>query len=258
GEKAGIIKPGVPVVTGVTHPEPLAVIERVAQEHGCRLIHVEHTPLPGNVRLAMPGAHQRANATVALATIAELRHQGWCISQDAVHEGLSRARLPGRIEIIPGKPNVVLDTAHNPLSARALAATLADMPRGGRRALILAVSRDKDIEGIVRELTPHFDRVLATQYQENPRAVPAGELAELVRAEQLQRAGRVEICATPRDAWESVCRSAEPDELVCIAGSFYLAAELRAVVMGANSQDEAGPVARQDAEFFPRQDAAAI
>lgn len=238
-EKAGIIKPGVPVVTGVAQAEPLGVIKRIAHEHGCRLIRAMPDPLLKNVRLAMPGAHQVANAAVALATIHELRRQGWCISNDAIREGLTRARLPGRIELIPGAPNVVLDTAHNPISAQALAATLAKMPCGGRRTLILATSRDKDIAGIVRELAPHFDRVVATRYQENPRAVPAGELAELVRAEQgLLRAGRVEISATPRDAWESVCRSAEPDELVCIAGSFYLAAELRPVVIASSASSK--------------------
>jgi dihydrofolate synthase / folylpolyglutamate synthase len=184
------------------------------------------------------------NAAVALATIEELRHQGWCISQDAVQEGLARARLPGRVEIFSGQPTVVLDTAHNPASARALARTLDEIPRGGRRTLILAVSHDKDIAGIVRELVPHFDRIVATRYQENPRAVPAGDLAELVQAElvranqELQLAGRVEICATPREAWESVCRSAEPDELVCIAGSFYLAAELRQLVLATQASSK--------------------
>jgi len=246
GEKAGIIKPGVPVVTGVTQLEPLEVIQSIAHERGCRLIHADPAALPADQRLAMPGEHQRANAAVALAAIEELRQQGWCISQDAVCEGLSRARLPGRIEVFPGQPTVVLDTAHNPASARALSLTLAAMPRRGGRTLILAVSRDKDVEGIVHELVPAFDRVVATQYQENPRAVPAGDLAnlvhaELVRAEQEEtRAGRVGICATPRDAWGSVCRSAEPDELVCVAGSFYLAAELRPVIVATHAPSKLG------------------
>jgi dihydrofolate synthase/folylpolyglutamate synthase len=252
GEKAGIIKPGVPVVTGVTQTEPLAVIETVARESGCRLIHADPNAVPADLQLAMPGEHQRANAAVALATIEELRQQGWCISSDAVREGLSRAQLPGRVEVFPGQPTIVLDTAHNPASARALVATLAEMPRRGRRTLILAVSRDKDIEGIVRELAPAFDRIVVTRYQENPRAVPAGDLASVVQAELdradqgERRTGRVEIQATPRDAWESVCRSAEPDELVCVAGSFYLAAELRPVIVS-KVRPSAGAISRQDA-----------
>src|SRR5262245_50953624 len=151
-EKAGIIKPGVPVVCGVTEPEPQAVIAEVALEHGCRLIQlhrdfsfqyqrtdmssvpiandearmtndgrrfnssfvIRHSSFPtldfayqvpgqehhlGSLPLAMRGPHQAANAAVALATIAELRHQGWCISEDAIRTGLSQATLPGRVEV---------------------------------------------------------------------------------------------------------------------------------------------------------------
>jgi dihydrofolate synthase/folylpolyglutamate synthase len=269
GEKAGIIKPGVPVVTGVTEAEPLAVIARIADKRGSRLIragrdfHFRYvagkldfeSKLAGRefdlhaVPLAMRGAHQAANAAVALATIAELRQQGWNISTDAMQRGLAETSLPGRVEFLAGRPDVVLDTAHNPASANALAEALSEIPRRGRRTLILAVSQDKDVAGIVRELVPHFDRVIATRYQENPRAVPAGDLYDLIQGELVRAAGggklagRVEICATPREAWETVCRTAEPDELVCIAGSFYLAAELRPLVVSKARQD-AGTITR--------------
>jgi dihydrofolate synthase/folylpolyglutamate synthase len=104
------------------------------------------------------------------------------------------------------------------------------------------VSHDKDVRAIVRELVSHFDRVVATQYQENPRAVPAGDLAELVRAECGGKTGtRVEVCPTPREAWEAVCRSAEHGELVCVAGSFYLAAELRPLVTASSKFATANP-----------------
>ena len=196
------------------------MIADIAQEHGCRLIQAgrdfrhryherrvdfeysvagqEHSL--EDVPLAMRGAHQAANAAVALATLAELRHQGWCISIDAMRRGLALAKLAGRVEWLVGEPNVVLDTAHNAASAMALVATLAEIAPNGRRTLILSVSHDKDVPAIVRELVPHFDRVLATQYRENPRAVPVDDLAELVRAElvRAERAGkagaRLEVC----------------------------------------------------------------
>src|SRR6185295_16584466 len=120
----------------------------------------------------MHGPHQAANASVALATIAELRHQDWCISTDAIRQGLAPAKLPGRVEFFTGPPAVVLDTAHNAASARALVAALEEIAPRGPRTLILAVSHDKDVPAIVRELVPHFDRVIATQYHDNPRAVP--------------------------------------------------------------------------------------
>ncbi|MEX2310271.1 MAG: folylpolyglutamate synthase/dihydrofolate synthase family protein [Pirellulales bacterium] len=269
-EKAGIIKPGVPVVCGVTEPEPQAVIAEVARDHGCRLIQLgtdfgftyrapqsairgsaelaEVNPqseigtidfsytIPGqefrldHVPLAMRGSHQAANAAVALAAIAELRHQSWCVSSDAMRLGLSLAALPGRIEIVAGEPEVVLDTAHNPASARALVEALAELPQAYRRSLVLSISHDKDVRAIVHELAPHFDRFVVTQYQENPRAVAADKLAAIL-LDVIGHASEIAVCQTPYEAWSYIRRTAVPDERVCIAGSFYLAAEMRQLVL---------------------------
>jgi dihydrofolate synthase/folylpolyglutamate synthase len=292
-EKAGIIKPGVPVVCGVIEPEAQVVIAEVAREHGCRLIqrgrdfHSEYWPAgsrsiqdpsrqgdqetrrqgeepcaslspgllvspsmaPGScidfsyaiagqeqefrgIRLAMRGPHQAENAAVALASIAELRHQGWCVSVDAMRLGLSQAALPGRVEIIPGEPVLVLDTAHNAASARALVEALVELPRADRRTVVLSISRDKDVPAIVCELAPHFDRFVATQYQENPRAVSADALAEIVRTTLAGREAEVTVISSPPQAWQYVANTAGPRELVCVTGSFFLAAELRRLAGG--------------------------
>jgi dihydrofolate synthase/folylpolyglutamate synthase len=180
-----------------------------------------------NVPLAMRGPHQAANAAVALAAIAELRHQGWCISTDAMRLGLSQATLPGRAELISGDPVIVLDTAHNVASARALVETLTELPPPSRRTLVLSISRDKDIRGIVRELTPHFDRFVVTEYQENPRALPADALATIVRSFLGDRTADLTVFPSPIGAWRYIDESAVPGELVCVTGSFFLAAELR-------------------------------
>jgi dihydrofolate synthase / folylpolyglutamate synthase len=274
GEKAGIIKPTVPVVCGVVDPEPQQVIADVAREQGSRLIQAgrdfkfryrageqridvdfdilgKEQSLRG-IQIAQRGPHQAANAAVALATIEELRHQGWSISEEAIRTGLGHTVLPGRVEFIPGEPAAVLDVAHNPASARALVAALAEFPLGDRRTLVLSVSADKDVRAIVRELAPHFDRFVVTQYCENPRAVPADKLADMVQEElaQLKRAesrvagvdghrgaagvGKppaITVCPTPAEAWQAVSRVAEPGELVCITGSFFLVAEMRPLVL---------------------------
>jgi dihydrofolate synthase/folylpolyglutamate synthase len=296
-EKAGIIKPGVPVVCGVTELEPLAVIAAVAREHGCRLIQVGSDfeyqyetggncglriadcgfgklqsairnpkseigtiafryTVPGqefsiDSSIAMPGAHQAANAAVALAAVAELRHQGWCVSSDAMRLGLAAARLPGRVEVVTGEPTVVLDTAHNAASARALVETLAAMNAAARRTLVLSISHDKDVAAIVRELAPHFDRFVVTQYQENPRAIRAASLAQIVRdafGELARESGwgrkpeaspwarpqprdNVTVIDTPPEAWRYVVETSVRGERVCITGSFYLAAEMRRLVL---------------------------
>jgi len=281
-EKAGIIKPGVPVICGVTEPEPQNVITEIAREHGCRLIQLgrdfnfgykpagrqqqrgketgryeitkpglSSSPqlgsldfdysIPGqefritDVPLAMPGRHQAVNAAIALATIAELRHQNWSISTDAMRRGMSRARLPGRVELFPGDPLVVLDTAHNPASAQALVETLAELPATTRRTLIVSISHDKDVPAVLRELVSYFERIIVTQYQENPRAVPAGELVELIRCELAGRTIDLQLCPTPLDAWRQATQSAVPGELICIAGSFFLAAEMRPFVQAADT-----------------------
>jgi dihydrofolate synthase/folylpolyglutamate synthase len=295
-EKAGIVKPGVPIVSGVLQPEPQAVIAEVAREHGCRLIQtsidfsyeyqamngdgqgdkettrqgeaiigVSPSPClplslsdesPGTVNfdyrvpgqelslralpLAMRGPHQAANAAVALAAISELRHQGWCISTDAMRTGLASAKLPGRVEVIPGELTVVLDAAHNPASARALVAALAEMPMPSRRTLVLSISHDKDVGSIVGELVPHFDRFVVTQYQENPRAVHAEDLAAMVRQMLAGVSAPVCVFPTPQEAWLHVCQTAIPDEQACITGSFYLAAEMRRMVLTSKAAVTAG------------------
>lgn len=253
-EKAGIIKPGVPVVSGVLEPDAQATVARAATDRGCRLIQLgrdfQFQYRPGaldfeygvagqelrleEVALSMPGAHQGMNAAVALATVTELRNQGWCISADAMRDGLASVQLPGRVELVPGTPTVVVDTAHNRPSARALVAALAELALAGRKSLILAASCDKDVAAIVRELVPHFNRVFVTEYQDNPRAVDAEQLARIVRSEGFTDMPLTH-CATPGEAWEQVCRTAEPGELVVIAGSFYLAAELRPAVLARQS-----------------------
>jgi dihydrofolate synthase / folylpolyglutamate synthase len=264
-EKGGIIKPGVPLLLGAMDDSAHAVLVEMARNHGARVIEAprdfdftyrpphevdahaaageldfasrqseEAFALP-NVALRMLGKHQAANAALALATALELRRQGWLISTDAMRSGLAEATLPGRIEVIGRRPTVVLDVAHNVASVAALVDSLLESFAAQNRTLVFAASKDKDAPGMLRVLLPHFQRVIATEFQENPRAVPVEQITAWCQ-EELARLGRpldaasLQACKLPADAWALALRAAAAaDELICITGSFFIAAELRAL-----------------------------
>jgi dihydrofolate synthase/folylpolyglutamate synthase len=272
-EKAGIIKPGVPVVSGVLDEEPRDEIRRIAKEHGSPIIEAEtdfrceyappmhleqsqkygilsYFPLSTELRsateeekeikgekldednaifsyeLSLLGLHQAQNAAVALATIFELRRQGWAISENALRQGLREAAIPARVEIIGRRPTVILDSAHNPASIAALIETIGDSFTVGKRHLIFAATKDKDNLAMMRLLTDAFDSIYLTRYTTNPRFVPPEELAAI--GHELKAKNYLTF-PTPQEAWESAKKNASPEDLICIAGSFFLAGELRKI-----------------------------
>jgi dihydrofolate synthase / folylpolyglutamate synthase len=261
-EKGGIIKSGVPVIIGPMDESARGVLVEMARERGSRLIeagrdfefcyrapheidaraaagrldfssHVADDPLElRDAELRLLGPHQSANAALALATVIELRRQGWLASTDAMRAGLAKAALPGRIEVIRRRPTVVLDVAHNVASVAALVDTLRESFACSRRILVFAASKDKDVPGMLRVLAPHFERVVLTRFQDNPRAVPTSQLLGWLR-EEYGRLGlpfdehRVQTREKPAEAWRLARSWAADDELVCIAGSVFIVAELR-------------------------------
>jgi dihydrofolate synthase / folylpolyglutamate synthase len=259
GEKAGIIKPNVPVISGVVAPEPAEVIAEIANRRSSELFRREHEFFcdyrrgldggPGTVsywenpnnsesrlndlKLGMRGQHQAANASVALATIHRLRDLNWVISNEACREGLASAHCPARIEVVSQHPAVVLDTAHNLASVNALLETLAESFPKGKRLLIFAVARDKDADGMLRQLLPEFDHVILTQFKSNPRALPLSTLTEqaaaIVRELSLHRV-TLHSEEEPSLAWQRCKSLTTSDSNICITGSFFLAAELRSLI----------------------------
>ncbi len=135
-----------------------------------------------------------------------------------------------------------MDAAHNPASVHALCQTLVEQFPGRPRLLVFAASTDKDVARMLDQLLPHFDQVILTRYQSNPRAMLGTELTRLTR-DILQQRGRVDVAVEVRDtpgaAWQLACSWATPAHVVCITGSFFLAAEMRQSLSAA-SQDAAG------------------
>jgi dihydrofolate synthase / folylpolyglutamate synthase len=185
------------------------------------------------------GRHQAANAAVALAALEELRQQGWTIPEATIRRGLAEIVWPARVEVVSRYPTVVLDAAHNVASIAALVEVLHESFSANRRLLIFATTQEKDHRGMLQQLLGRFDHIIFTRYSNNPRSVPPEEL--LVVAQQIisplplgegpgVRAADLSVIPTPSEAWAAVRRTATPDDLICIAGSFFLASEIRAQI----------------------------
>ncbi len=278
-EKAGIIKPGVPVVTGATHPEPFQVIAQVARDNDAPLwalgrdfdfgylpqlstAATGHAPpldwqcgldyreqlngrieLLPHVAIGLLGRHQAANASVAIAACHQLRRQGWDLDDAAIRSGLARAHCPARIEVLSRAPTVILDTAHNPASVAALVEFVLERCVHNPRLLVFAASSDKDTPAMLRQLLPHFDHVVLTQYRNNPRAISPDKL--LATAHAIRQACRLPQLTLhrrpdPQTAWQLVESLASPAHLVCITGSFFLAAEMRPLIETVGGKRPAG------------------
>jgi dihydrofolate synthase/folylpolyglutamate synthase len=181
-----------------------------------------------HLELNLTGRHQAANAAVAIAAVTELTRIGWNVPESAIRRGLADVRWPARVEVIRRRPTVVLDAAHNVASVEALAQSLDESFTAARRLLVFATSRDKDARGMLRVLLGNFDAVIFTRYRINPRGVPPEELKAI--AEEISPRSRVHVCVDSATAWQLANQLAAPQDLVCITGSFFLAAEMRAAV----------------------------
>lgn len=253
-EKAGIIKPAVPVVSGATAEEPAGVIAAVCRRQNSPLVQlgrdfdfqyeppkdVQSACRPGrlsfqssaakgdaafqNLVLKPLGRHQAANAAVALAVLLQLRAARWRIPDEAIRQGLAEASCPARVEVVSRNPTLIIDAAHNVASVAALVDTLANSFRAARRILVFATTLDKDARGMCELLVPCFDHVVFTRYSSNPRGVEPASLAEIAKP---FLSGSYCVCRDAVAAWEEVCRCTSTGDLVCVTGSFYIAAEMR-------------------------------
>jgi dihydrofolate synthase/folylpolyglutamate synthase len=269
-EKAGIIKAGVPVVSGVLEPGPREVIRRVSRQIGSSLHELgvdfdfRYTPPRAldvsqqsgridfhyhadgkdyalvDVALGLLGGHQGANAAVALAAVERLRQSGWSIPEPAIRVGLGGLTWPARVELIQRRPAIVIDAAHNVASITALIRVLNESFSPRRRILVFATTQEKDMAGMLACLLGQFDEVILTQYLDSPRAVPLEQLDAAAR----ELTGRqCRLCPRPADAWDEVRGLAAADDLICVTGSFLIAAQMRAEIRdrpGRDNEPEAG------------------
>jgi dihydrofolate synthase/folylpolyglutamate synthase len=238
GEKAGIIKEGIPVISAPQQDEALQVLERIAKERNSPLILVGKevtferlassldgqdlavTDRQSALRLRIPllGAHQIENAAIAYTA---LKTSGIPILNEAIQDGFAQVKWPARFEILRRDPPVVIDSAHNRDSARRLRETLDEYFPEIPVLLIFCALQDKDIMGILEELKPRLECVVTTQAN-HPRAPSAEWLAE-----QVKKAGiRVEAVTPLTDALERALELAGSQKLVLAAGSVAFAGEV--------------------------------
>jgi len=172
------------------------------------------------MELNMMGGHQVVNAASAIGAIDALRSVDIFVSQGSVREGVSSAQWPGRMEVLREDPIVIVDGAQNAASAMALRRAIDSHFGGKKFVLVLGVSMDKDIKGICDALCPDASHIVFTA-ADNPRAADPNILKGYASNKS------VEIAADSRRALEAACSKAEKDDVVVVAGSLFLAGEIR-------------------------------
>ena len=222
-EKAGIIKPGVPVVTAADAPEALQVIGDTARRQNAPLTVVapsemQHPPLD-SVRLPLLGQHQKMNAAVALSTIQTLAAQ-IPVPDEAIRAGLSRIHWPGRLQLVamPSGQQILLDGAHNIGGAETLVAALKEYFPAAKPALVLGILRDKDWPAMCELLAPLAARILLVPVPSERSATPE-ELAAVCR-----RANPQAPVLQLGSLGDTLLQLRE-ERFVVIAGSLYLIGE---------------------------------
>lgn len=213
GEKAGIIKRGVPVVSSPQEPEADAVIADTAAQLDAPLTRISN-PVADNCELALAGSHQRMNAAVAFAAIVAA---GLRPDPRAIYDALRVVEWPGRFQRV-ADGRIILDGAHNPHAARRLAETWREVFPGEKSVLILGAMADKDIAGICEALAPIASRILCVPVA-NPRSATAEALAEVARP----FADTAELSTHPSLA--AALAAAGENARILIAGSLFLIGE---------------------------------
>ena len=243
-EKAGIIKPGIPVVSAAGRPEARAVIARRAAAQGCALIEldgayrIENESSVGGcfratirevasgwnlvITLPLRGQFQLRNALTAVAVAQILAARGYAISDAAISGGLASVHWPGRLEKLQDRPAVYLDGAHNPAGARELAAFWQEHFEGRRIHLVYGALRDKAVDEVAGILFPRAATVILTE-PPTTRAISAQLIAEMTDHLAL----KVEVIAEPEEALERALALAAPYDVVFVAGSLYLVGAVR-------------------------------
>jgi len=240
-EKAGIIKPGSIVVTSPQVDEVDRVIQETCLNCGAGLVRVSSDvtwqslgfdinrqllQVKGrldsyNLSIPLLGRYQLDNAAVAVAALEVLAEKGLKISKDSIISGLAQVDWAGRLQIVSRHPFILVDGAHNPDAARKLRESLEQYFDFDKAILIIGVSDDKDIAGVVPQLVPLFDKVIATRSR-HPRAMEPA----LLKAEFTRHGVETQVADNVPTALSRAVSLAGDKDLICAVGSLFVAAEV--------------------------------
>jgi len=236
GEKAGIIKQGVDVVTGAAQPAVVALLESIAEDRGAPLwrvgkdIHYRTTgsgfhyyglkrKLSG-VQLGLQGRFQSRNAALGIAVVERMDEKGFRIPSRAIHDGLRKASWPGRMHVVAKRPTIMLDGAHNPAAAMALRESIRREFSYRRVVLVVGIMEDKDIAPLLGAIVPLADHVIYTRPVYHRAASP-----ELLAA-------RGEVLGRPGETVSPLTRAIDrardlacPDDMILVCGSLFTVGE---------------------------------
>lgn len=252
-EKAGIIKPAVPVVSGVAADASEQVIREICEERQAPLFLFgrdftgsgdkkgwQYHGMQGMTLSALPmplyGQYQLSNCSLAVAAVQLLCQQGWTINEEQIRTGLAQTRWPGRLEYftVQGQ-QFLLDGAHNPAGALALREALQNDFTYKRLILVWGAMADKDIQKALAEVAPFADILILTQAADSERAATPEQLKEVL-ADKLQ--AKIVCLASPEKAMMEARFCADKDDLICISGSLYLIGAARSLLLGDLTDDE--------------------
>ncbi len=240
-EKAGIIKDRGQVISGAARPEAAEVIEQIARERAAHICTLgtdvtwqfhrtgwdgQELSIQGlkaaysHLRIPLLGRHQGANAAAAVAAAELLQGHGFRIDQEAIAEGLTEARWPGRMQVVNKRPLIVVDSAHNPAGAQILSRAMVDLDDYHRLFLVFGVLRDKNWREMLDLLGPLADEIILTE-PPSERAANPWDLKE----ELTGKFDRIKVCKEIGEAIHLVRSLAQAEDVILIAGSIFTAAE---------------------------------
>ncbi len=239
-EKGGIIKHGIPVVTGVNQKEAVEVLKDIAQKQEAPLFRLgEHFRVRKNknsntfsyvgisstwknMKAGLQGNHQIENASLALAACEILNRQNTKFNVEQIKEGLLKTDWPGRMEVVSQTPYVILDGAHNLMAARKLAKFISQNLAKNKTTLLIGILNDKPYKGMLKPLLPLCRRIILTKPTISRALEP-----EILHNFAKDFVEDIKIIPNVKDAFFYAMESVSADEAICVAGSLYVVGEVK-------------------------------